>query len=89
LKFINIMDTSIIFDPNFQENFMKILSSIFMFCFLITFAFFPGCKTNTEPAPKSISKIVNHLTASLAHLSTKEINNAKSKLHIASVAPLT
>jgi hypothetical protein len=62
---------------------MKDLSFILSLCVLIAFSFFNGCKTNMEPANKIISKITDHSSADLSDLTTEQIENAKSILHIA------
>jgi len=62
---------------------MKDLSFSLFLCVLIAFTFFNGCKTNMEPANKYVSKISDHSSADLSNLSTEQIENAKSKLHIA------
>jgi len=62
---------------------MKFLTLYLSLCFFFTFAYLNGCKTNMEPAGKSIVKIADHASADLSDLSTEQIENAKSKLHIA------
>ena len=62
---------------------MDYFSSCLSLCVIIAFSFFNGCKTNMEPANKYVSKIADHSSADLSDLSTEQIENAKSKLHIA------
>lgn len=52
-------------------------------CVLFAFTYFNGCKTNMESAGKYIAKTADHTTADLSNLTTKQIENAKEKLHIA------
>jgi len=54
------------------------------FCFMIIiFMFLNSCKTSTEPISDEESMIIDHTKAKLSLLSSEDIENAKSKLHIA------
>jgi len=50
---------------------------------IIIFTFLNSCKTSTEPIGNVGSMIIDHTKAKLSLLSSEEIENAKSKLHIA------
>ncbi len=67
-----------------EEDFM-IAHSLFLPICLITFIFMflNSCKTSTEPIIKGGSMRIDHTKAKLSLLSSGEIENAKSKLHIA------
>jgi len=62
---------------------MKVITLYLSLYVLFAFTYFNGCKTNMEPAGKSIAKTADHATADLSNLTTKQIENAKEKLHIA------
>lgn len=54
------------------------------FCFMIIiFMFLNSCKTSTEPISDEESVVIDHTKAKLSLLSSEDIENAKSKLHIA------
>ena len=50
---------------------------------IIIFTFLNSCKTSTEPISNVGSMRIDHTKAKLSLLSSEEIENAKSKLHIA------
>jgi hypothetical protein len=81
-------ETLILADPSrknmIKEDMMKKHILILSFCFVIIFLlFFISCKTSTEPTAKEESVILNHTKATLSLLTSSDIENAKSKLHIA------
>lgn len=54
------------------------------FCLMISLVILlNSCKTSTEPISEEESVILDHTTANLSLISSEDIENAKSKLHIA------
>ncbi len=63
---------------------MKVQILFPVFCLMIFLALFlHSCKTSTEPESKKQSVIVDQTQAKLSLISSDDIENAKSKLHIA------
>jgi len=67
-----------------EDDIMKnsnLFSSFFLV--ILIFTFLNSCKTSTEPIGSEEAMIIDHTQANLSLLSPSDIENAKSKLHIA------
>ena len=71
---MNISEDDILKNPILLPSF---------FFMIIIFMFLNSCKTSTEPISNEESVIIDHTKAKLSLLSSEDIENAKSKLHIA------